>query len=372
LSIKMTPAFALALMACMSSAVLASDWVEDPHAVRMPPVAPSRVASVQRPQPQSSQPTNFLTGSATRFGKTLPEEPQALPPGRPMSPQMAPQNNFSLDANQFIAGTRKDTIVPPDMMRGWLDKTHPEFRLNAQANAGAVLEIKGAWDKAGQIMDAMGVPHRAIKAKELREVSLDGVKVLVINCEGKIPEDCVEKIRQWVVHGGYVISTDWTLHTFLERAFPGMVAYNGGNTPGTVVDAVVVDRDPVLFNGVPVNRAAWKLDEESQMVKVLRPDVVKVLAHSWRLSSDDRNRNTTRDPNQWGVLACEFPYGRGKVLHLVGHYDYNSPLGFTRNVLQDAIPGVGVGLRQAISTNFLIEGLSSRTSRSSSGYSPAF
>jgi hypothetical protein len=243
----------------------------------------------------------------------------------------------------------------------------------------AVLEVRGAWDNAGQIMDAMGVPHQSVKTKDLRNMVLDlnQIKVIVVNCEGKIPEDCIEKVRRWVIAGGYLISTDWTLHSFLERAFPGYLEYNKSNTRGEVVDAQIVDRDPVLFHGLPpqMQRASWKLDDQSEMVRVLKPDVVRVLAHSWQLSQEDPNRDMIpNNPNQWGVLAAEFQYGRGKVLHLVGHYDYNSPPIFARNVLQDAIPGVGVGLRQAISTNFLIEALNRqpRTNRSSSGYSPAF
>lgn len=366
----LSPVFALALMAGLASTTLASDWVEDDGTgTRMPPVAPDRTAAAQRRTPEATKEPagsgTFLTGSAARFGKVLPEQPRYSP--------VPPPANFALDARQFISGTQKDTVVTPDMMRGWLDKTHPEFRLNAQANVGAVLEIKGRWDKAGQIMSAMGVPFRTIGGRELRETPLDGVKVLVINCEGKLPLDTAEKIRQWVIKGGYLITTDWALENLVQRAFPGMIAFNGSKTGGDVVDAVIVDRDPVLFEGVPVQRASWKLDEASQMVRVLRPDVVKVLAHSWRLADDDPNRNTTGNPNQWGVLACEFPYGRGRVLHLVGHYDYNSPLGFRRYVLQDAIPGTGIGLRQAISTNFLMEGLRvTRTSRSSSGSARAF
>lgn len=347
------------LMGGLSSVGAASDWVEDdktvfqvqPKAQQVPQVAPDRHAA------QKPAPGKYLTGSATRVDST-PAVPGGMS-GRALSPRYAEQQaNLGADADAFIAGIQTNSVVPPDMMRGWLDRTHPDFRLSAQSNPEAVVEVKGAWDKASQILNALGVRHHEIKAKELREISLDNTKVLVVNCEGKIPEDAMEKIRQWVVRGGYLISTDWTLHSFVERAFPGTIAWNGDSTDGTTVDAIIVDRDPVLMKGVPVARAPWKLDDESQMVKVLRPDVVRVLARSYRLGSkDEKNRRQTADPNQWGILACDFPYGRGRVLHLVGHYDYNSPITFQRHVLPDAIPGVGIGLRQAISTNFLLEGL---------------
>lgn len=361
-----------AALALSATAYAGSDWVEDDHTVfqvqpkaapqAIPQPAPDRFSA----QPQKSR--SYLQGSATSFG-SAPSE-RMMPPGRALAPRygqaQAQAASIGADAEMFIAGIRKDTVVPPHMMKGWLERSHPQFSLNARTNPNAVLEIKGAWDKASQILTGLGIPHREIKAKELRDVSLDGVKVLVVNCEGKIPEDAMEKIRQWVVRGGYLISTDWTLHSFIERAFPGTIAFNGQNTDGTTVDAIIVEQDPILLRGVPVQRAPWKLDEESQMVKVLRPDIVRVLARSYKLGLTDPNRNHTPDPNQWGILACDFFYGRGRVLHLVGHYDYNSPLTFTRYVLPDAIPGAGIGLRQALSTNFLLEGLHRTAPRTAS------
>jgi hypothetical protein len=74
-----------------------------------------------------------------------------------------------------------------------------------------------------------------------------------------------------------------------------------------------------------------------------------VLARSFQLAQSD--------PDHQGILAVEFSYGKGKVLHLVGHFDYNSSLGFLRYILPDAIPGRGIGLRQAIATNFLMQAL---------------
>jgi hypothetical protein len=260
------------------------------------------------------------------------------------------------NAGSFFGFARKGEVVPPAALKGWLQATHPEFNLAAQSNPAQVIEVKGAWDDAGQIMNAMGIHSLRVKGRGLKDVLSSNTKVLVINCDGKIPEDEWEMVRQWVIKGGYLISTDWTLSNFLEKAFPATIAWNGVKTPGTVVDAEVVSRDPVLLAGTHVPRATWKLDEESEEVKIIRPDVVQVLARSYKLAQDDRHHQF-ENPNQSGVLACTFAYGRGRVLHLVGHFDYNSGLGFNRYVLPDAIPGAGIGLRQAIATNFLIQGL---------------
>lgn len=352
-------------------AALASDWVEDDHA-SMPPVAPDRAINMRAPVRSDQQNDGwnlgtreehqhlaqggFLTGSATRTGVVTPPPVAPMPPIAPMS---APYYNTpsgqqlqgNADASRMMLHARTDTVVPPDSLKGWLDKTHPEFRLSAQDNPDAVIEVRGAWDKSSEILKAMGIRFHEVKAKELRDMTLTSAnKVMVINCEGRVPADQVEPIRQWVIQGGYLISTDWTLHSFLERAFPGMIAWNGSNTKGMTVDARVLASDPALLAGIhDVPSATWKLDDQSQEVRVLRPAAVRVLARSFQLAQSD--------PDHQGILAVEFSYGKGKVLHLVGHFDYNSSLGFLRYILPDAIPGRGIGLRQAIATNFLMQAL---------------
>jgi hypothetical protein len=346
------------LLSLLNAAAIASDWVEEPaRAYRtqqpandMPPTAPTReLKSAQQ---------GFLTGSASMVGTGAP--PRMYMPLPLASQSAAPLKGYAAeaaDANRFMLNAKTDNVVPPSSLAGWLQRTHPEFNLQAQSNPDAVVEVKGAWDNSSEILKAMGIRFHAIKAKELRDFSLANTKVLVINCEGKIPAEAVEPIRQWVIHGGALISTDWTLGTFVERAFPGMVAWDGYHTKGTTVDAVLLPTDPTLLAGTQVPRATWKLDEESQALRVLRPSAVRVLARSYRLADQDPNSSRVADYNQRGVLACEFNYGRGSVLHLVGHFDYNAGLGFMRYLLPDAIPGAGIGLRQAIATNFLIRAL---------------
>jgi hypothetical protein len=321
----------------------------------MPPVAPEHArpsATGARNQGSRATGPGYLTGSASATGSGASVRPQ--------TPRYAaiPANAATLgaDADQFLMSARKNEVVSPTAMKGWLDSTHPEFNLAAQNTPDQVIEVKGQWDDAGQILSNMGIRYERIKGRELRDVLSGNTKVVVINCEGRVPADQIELLRQWVIRGGYLITTDWALNNLVERAFPGIIAWSGNKSRGVVVDAMVVAPDSPLLAGTNVRRATWKLDEESQELKVIRPDTVQVLARSFILARSDKQRQF-EPPMNTGVLACMFPYGRGRVLHLVGHFDYNSGFGFTRNVLPDAIPGAGVGLRQAIATNFLMEGL---------------
>ena len=116
-----------------------------------------------------------------------------------------------------------------------------------------------------------------------------------------------------------------------------------------MVDAVVVDPDPRLFKNIPPT-AFWKLDKKSQLVRVNRPKLVRVLARSRLLSRTD--------PSQFGILAFTLDFREGRVLHLVGHFDNNSDRAFN-NALPDPAPGIDISMRQALAANFIVEAINS-------------
>src|SRR5947207_1577158 len=80
---------------------------------------------------------------------------------------------------------------------------------------------------------------------------------------------------------------------------------------------------------------------------VLKPNVCHVLVRSRALVGED--------PDRMGILAVEFSVGRGHVLHLVGHFDNDSGLGFVGpNSIPDSAPVIGISLRQALAANFIV------------------
>lgn len=119
------------------------------------------------------------------------------------------------------------------------------------------------------------------------------------------------------------------------------------NKQGTYDDAMVVNPDPVLFNRA-VTHAPWKLDIESHLIHINNPQIVKVLAVSETLKR--------QDPDCIGALAVFFKFGRGSVLHMVGHFENNSPIP-VGEMLPDPAPVIGIGLRQALAANFVAAAL---------------
>jgi hypothetical protein len=235
--------------------------------------------------------------------------------------------------------------VLPEVFRAWIEKSHPEL-MTVSLNAGQILVVKGQWDNSARTLDKFRIPYQRIGAREMKDIPLDRVKVVIVDCSGYLPRESFQRLRDWVAAGGYLITTDWALDNTLQKTFPGYVVWNHRLNRDGMYEAEAVDPDPILFrNAVAV--ANWRTEQECHLCSVLKPDAVRVLVRSRKLAGEDGQ----------GVLAVTFPFGRGQVLHLVGHFD-NNPMTFHfGNSLPDPAPVIGISLRQAIAANFVVAGL---------------
>jgi hypothetical protein len=158
----------------------------------------------------------------------------------------------------------------------------------------------------------------------------------------------LQKIRDFVAKGGFLLATDWALDNLVQKAFPGYVEPDGRQNRRSIYDAELVNPEGPLFANTVTN-AHWKMDKESHMLRVLKPGTVRVLARSSYL--------TKEDPASGGALAVVFPFGRGQVMHVLAHFDNNALFHFG-NSMPDPAPVIGISLRQALASNFVIMGLS--------------
>jgi hypothetical protein len=236
----------------------------------------------------------------------------------------------------------RTVAVQPGTFKGFLDRNHTGEASNLSKTT--IVEIKGQWDDCGHIIHSFGLPFTRISPTAVVKADLSKTKVLIVNCGANFDGDALSTIREFVAHGGFLMTTDWALDSCLQKAFPGYVEWNGGYTDNSVVDAVIVDRDPELTKGVP-RSGYWKLEDKSQTVQVIRKMEVQVLVRSAMLMN--------REPSQLGILALTFPYGDGQILHLVGHFDNNADRAFN-NALPDPAPIIGIAIRQAIAANFIM------------------
>lgn len=238
--------------------------------------------------------------------------------------------------------------IPPQTFRAWLESAHPQFSLNASRNAPeSVICVKGHWDDSSKTLDKFQIPHVKIGSGKLASTNLANTRVVIVDCAGAINNAGKQNLQNFVKSGGYLLSTDWALDGFLTATFPNKIQWNKGMNRRDIVDATAFDTDPVLFNHAVTN-AYWKLDQDSHLIHLEPSANVRVLAKSRQLIQDD--------PDRAGILAVVFPFGRGFVMHMTGHFDNNSKL-VVGNFLPDPAPQIKISLRQALAANFVVAGL---------------
>ena len=294
--------------------------------------------------PNSENPP--LSGEAAR-SERAPLSGQVSRADAPPQNTMLRGNVGSLIDTPPVISAAVSRTVPPEVFKAWLDKAHPGVLLSVNISPRSVIAVKGRWDDSGRTLRALGIPYERVGSGDLEDMSFDNVKVLIVDCAGTVPRESLQRIRDFVARGGYLLATDWALDNLVEKAFPGYIEYDRKKNAQAIYDAYVVNPEPVLFANAVTN-AHWKMDEASHLLRVLKPGSVRVLARSRKLEQED--------PGGQGVLAVTFPFGKGYVMHTVGHFDNNGFFKFT-NALPDPAPAIGISLRQALASNFVIAGL---------------
>lgn len=354
------------------SSALASDWEEDKPTPKLLPghgqntvlMEDSQTDHIIVPKDNAKDDSSgrtVLQGSATAI-HTRPTQTSSSLAAAAAARNLEVQR-LEADARFFLQKAEVNEIVQPAVFKAFVEQNYPGFLLSAENNVDSILLIHGQWDDSNKPLHSLGLKYKAIKTKEMNEFPFDKAKMLIIDCAGEIPRSSFQKVRDFVMKGGYLLTTDWGLQNVLEQCFPGYVQWNRDNTEGVITDAFIVDPDPVLLHGLSGRMFTWKLDRLSQCVRILRPDKVRLIARSAHLSRQDPQLRVLPDPMQAGALAFEFPFGRGKVLHLVGHFD-NCSNSFKPQMLPDPTPGGGISLRQVLATNFIIEALSKKSENS--------
>jgi len=188
----------------------------------------------------------------------------------------------------------------------------PEKRnlLNAISPQDLVV-VDGCYDHMHLMLEAVRVPHTQVLPRQVDEAMLQSARAVFVNCGNSFPEPSAHRLARFVERGGLLLTTDWALMNVLEVAFPGYVSRNGRNTENDVVSVQVANRD------IPMTRAflrqdpppAWWLEGSSLPLKRLSPQV-EVLLHSREMRHRYGN----------GSIAVRFPYGEGKVYHMVSHF----------------------------------------------------
>ncbi len=187
-----------------------------------------------------------------------------------------------------------------------------------------LLVVDGAFDKVGKVLYTLQLPFLRVSPVALslpKAPDLSQHKVIFWNCGESLPPDrrklATRRLRAFVKDGGYLFTTDWSVSNVILEAFPGFLDTSGPRAP---LSECVIDIHPArgqklhpLLKGVFPRGAQgrWWLEQASFDVKILKPSAVTSLIESTELKE-----LYGRSP----VVAATFPYGHGRVLHVMGHY----------------------------------------------------
>lgn len=314
------------------------------------PEHPFRIQREQSDVPdlQPSKPIgNVLQGGVTKVDVRRRDNDVSTPlSGALREVLLNAQGEGLLDTPPIIGGAVGKS-APPSVYRGWLEKAHPQFSLSTSEMAeDRLVVVYGKYDDTGRTLSSFGLRHKTIQPLDLNTYDLSKAQVLVVDCPGGLTLQGMQKVRDFVARGGYLFTTDWLLDRLDAQIFPGYINWNGAQNTQKMYDAEVVGNDPELFKHA-VTHAHWKIDIHCHVIRVLNKQAVKVLAVSRMLALDD--------PDRLGVLAVVFPFERGYVMHMIAHFDRSQKGGY---YLPDPAPQIGISLRQAIATNFIVAGLS--------------
>ncbi|MGH7162335.1 MAG: FHA domain-containing protein [Planctomycetota bacterium] len=182
-----------------------------------------------------------------------------------------------------------------------------------------IVVVAGDYDRIEKVLDLYTIPYTVRNQAGLLRDPLRSARIIFINCGRRpvAPEGrrrAAAKVKSFVDSGGWLVTSDWAIEPYLTEGFSGRVAVfdhkrNQRNT-SVAVEATAID-NPLLRQVFPPRVSSrWWLEDSSTMFRVLDGDLVKTLVRSAEL----QERFGARD------VVIEFGSGKGRVLHLLGHF----------------------------------------------------
>lgn len=195
---------------------------------------------------------------------------------------------------------------------------------------GKVLAIDGRFEKPKKVIQHIYASEKiVIKPKEVIKVDLNRYDLILIGCPGdEIPKTVHSKIRDYVLSGGWLLTTDWAIRTIIEPNFPGYIKWNNKRTDDAVVACQILEPNHPFLEGVldeiqqdkwakntTKNTAKkefrWWLEFKSFPIKIVNYEKVHVLIVSYEIKE------------KWGEapVLIYFNYGKngGRIIHLISH-----------------------------------------------------
>ena len=180
-----------------------------------------------------------------------------------------------------------------------------------QLRQAEVVVVRGSADHMEHVMQKAQVRYVVVDPDELPQLPLHGQQVLMVNCTGQMSAAARERVRRFVMAGGFLYTTDHAVHYLLERAFPGYVKWNGKTSSEEIFPMELSGSDRGLLKKLgEKGHPRWQLAGGGYLFDVVDKQRVDVLMSSRAVAARYGS----------GVLGVRFRVGDGQVIHVTGYF----------------------------------------------------
>jgi hypothetical protein len=218
---------------------------------------------------------------------------------------------------------------------------HPE---SAAARAerlrqAEVVVVTGSADHMEQVLKRAQIKFVVVSPEELPQLPLHGQQVLMVNCTGEMSAAARERVRRFVMAGGFLYTTDHAVHYLVENAFPGFIRWNGKTSTEEIFPMQVSGERGLLKHiGGGQGHPRWQLAGGGYLFEIVDKQRVEALMTSSQVGARYAGSN---------VLGVRFRVGDGQVIHVTGHF-------FTQPGQRPEVAAAGEAFEQ-LSSNVVAE-----------------
>jgi len=127
---------------------------------------------------------------------------------------------------------------------------------------GKILAVNGRYEKPKKVIEHMYASlKKVVREKDIIKENLSQYDVLLIGCPGSdVPHASYPRIKDFVMNGGWLITTDWALQSIIENIFPGFIRWNRAKTADAVVLCQIIDPNHPFLDGVlsEMQQSKWQ------------------------------------------------------------------------------------------------------------------
>ncbi len=247
------------------------------------------------------------------------------------------------------------------LLKSWVSTNHAEaFAMFARLPEGAIVNVLGHADheEQNENLRKLGLSFVNMTQHEIETADFSNARVVILNCNGPSPSPKDNlRLSRFIGNGGCLIETDWAATDWLCVHFPSqfkaLECLSGPIIAKVNLNAPNIT--PQLTRGI-AREGLWLMEPGLSWCEYssVLSDVTPIpLAEGTVSVRETCPTGAFKYYEKHIVPAFYFKYGKGMVLHLAGHYEPN---------FSDAVPSMGISVREALLLNFLIFSLESQDS----------